>query len=265
MKIKSLSVYPVKSCRGVSKELLNIVDTGFEFDRQFMIIKSDGTFITQRRYPKLAQIEINIEDECISFFADGDKLKLTLRQEGEELDTIIWEDTLKSIDQGDEIANWLSSFLEIDCRLVSTSKDHPREVKEKYKEFGLESINFVDRLPFLLVTSASLSDLNNKMGITIPIDRFRANIVIENDVPWEEDSWKKIRIGNIYFNVVKSCVRCAIPTIDQSTGERMGAEPLKTLRTFRNSSKGVEFGRLLIQENTGNLNLNDEVEIIEIY
>ena len=78
------------------------------------------------------------------------------------------------------------------------------------------------------------------------MQRFRPNLVIENEVPFEEEDWKKLEIGGATFEVVKPCERCVIINIHQQTGEPYD-EPLKTLAQYRRqlklSEEKVVFGQ----------------------
>ena len=56
-KISDLFVYPVKSCAGVRMNEVAIVPTGFEFDRNWMVVDADGAFVTQREHPTLALVK----------------------------------------------------------------------------------------------------------------------------------------------------------------------------------------------------------------
>ena len=97
------------------------------------------------------------------------------------------------------------------------------------------------------------------------MERFRPNIVITGNKPFAEDTWKRIRIGNVVFENVKPCERCIFTTLDPNTAERSRkGEPLKTLAKFRLIAKeGVTFGVNLVAENEGTIHVGDEVEILE--
>ena len=128
-----------------------------------------------------------------------------------------------------------------------------------------DTVSFADAYPFLLIGESSLHDLNEKMGKPLPMNRFRPNFVIAGSEPFAEDSWKKVKIGDTVFHVVKACARCTVTTIDQQTGEKDGAEPLKTLATFRKKKGNVLFGQYLIAEKAGEIiKTGDKVEILEL-
>jgi hypothetical protein len=57
---------------------------------------------------------------------------------------------------------------------------------------------------------------------TLDEARFRSNIVIEGVKPWEEHTWfgRRIRIGEVEFDVVKHKTRCLATHANPRTGER---------------------------------------------
>jgi hypothetical protein len=124
-------------------------------------------------------------------------------------------------------------------------------------------VNFADGYPLLLISEASLENLNTRLDEPLPMNRFRPNLVVQGCAPYAEDSWNGIQIGDVRLHVVKPCERCAITTVNQLTAEK-GKEPLRTLATYRQSDGNVLFGQNLIHEGNGMLRVGDEVEILGI-
>jgi len=115
----------------------------------------------------------------------------------------------------------------------------------------------------LLATEASLADLNKRMNRSLPMSRFRPNVTIDGETPWEEDQWKRICIGELEFEVTHRCARCVVTTVDQQTGVKdPDGEPLKTLATFRRDADGVYFGQNLIPRLLGTIRVGDRVSVI---
>jgi len=85
-------------------------------------------------------------------------------------------------------------------------------------------------MPFLLISEASLGELNGRLAEPLPINRFRPNLVVSGGTAYQEESWYRIRIGSVLMRVVTSCIRCEMTTIDQKTASK-GVEPLETLGT----------------------------------
>ena len=127
-----------------------------------------------------------------------------------------------------------------------------------------DTVSFADGYPVLLIGENSLADLNEKLEKPVLMNRFRPNLVVKEADAFAEDKWKKIKIGDCIFYVVKLCDRCVMTTIEQSKGEKDGKEPLKTLAKFRTKNGKVLFGQNLIAENPGEiLKVGDKIEILE--
>ncbi len=125
-------------------------------------------------------------------------------------------------------------------------------------ELGSADVGYADGYPFLIASEESLNDLNSRMENSLPMDRFRPNIVVRGGLPFEEDSFGKFIIREILFDTVKPCARCPITTIDQLTG-KAGKEPLKTLAKFRFRDNAVHFGMNLVHSGIGTISIGDEL------
>ena len=123
-------------------------------------------------------------------------------------------------------------------------------------------VSFADGFPFLIISQASLDDLNSRLDSPVEMNRFRPNIVVSGSKPFEEDTWKEIQIGECRFQIVKPCARCEITTINQQTAER-GKEPLRTLATYRRDGNKVLFGQNMVALNTGKISVGDAVKILK--
>jgi hypothetical protein len=51
--IIELWCYPIKGCKGISLSGSKISNTGLQYDRIFMLVDSNGKFITQRTHPEV--------------------------------------------------------------------------------------------------------------------------------------------------------------------------------------------------------------------
>lgn len=276
MQVSGVFIYPIKSCRGIELEQAEVTPKGFACDREFTIVDETNKFITQRQYPNLAKIIVRLEKDAISLATEEGKIeplqfKPTLS--GKEIEIEIWRDRTVAIDQGDEVANWLQTALNLESnfRLVRQSAQHIRAVNPRYAIQGNEPVSFADGYPFLLVNTASLDELNRRLkesynddSQTIPMNRFRPNIIVDTNEPFAEDNWKVVQIGEVIFDLVKPCERCIITTTDQTTGQRNEMrEPLNTLSTFRQLNQvGILFGENMIPRNRGTVKIRDRVEIL---
>lgn len=148
----------------------------------------------------------------------GGKDSLVLR-------VVMQKDICYGIDQGNELADWLSEFLRESCRLVGSIEEYPRERPLASVLMGIPLL-FTDAYPVLVISEESLDDLNSRMPQPLPVNRFRPNIVVSACKPYEEDRWEQIRIGGVPLYGARQCVRCAITTIDQGYRcARQGTSP----------------------------------------
>jgi uncharacterized protein YcbX len=273
MHLAALHIYPVKSLRGLAVPSVGMDALGAVGDRRFLVVDPQGVFITQRSVARMAQVGAAIDASALALFADGHG-SLRVRREpdpGARLVAVrVWKsDGLRAEDCGDEAASWLSGALGTPCRLVRIGPAFSRPVKPAAARPG-DLVGFADAFPVLATSEASLGELNRRIGqagaAAVPMDRFRPNLVIAGCKPFEEDSWRRIRVGPIVFRAGGPCIRCLITTTDQLTGAR-GAEPLRTLATFRrdpDDPTSVWFGQNLVHESkAGALSVGDPVVVIE--
>ena len=264
MHVSALYRYPVKSCAGSSLEVADLGPRGIAHDREFMLVEpASGLFFTQRELPRMALIEPAREHCALRLRAPGmPDLTAPVLAAGQTREVLIWRDRCTAVDQGDEAAAWLSQFLRRPCRLVRMAEDHVRRVDPTYAVSEEDQVGFADGYPFLVISEESLADLNARLARPLPMNRFRPNIVVRGGTAYEEDRWRRVRIGGIEFHLVKACARCAITTTDQATAE-VGREPLATLATYRRSERGVLFGQNAIHAATGSIRIGDAVEVLE--
>jgi uncharacterized protein YcbX len=225
--------------------------------------------ITQRDLPKLALVEPTISGDSLILSAPGkSELCIPLEDRAQKMSPItVWSDTVKAHDEGDEAAEWFSDYLNVDVRLMRMPDDFVRRVDPYYSpEFA--QVGFADAYPLLLISEASLETLNEKLAArgkpSLPMNRFRPNVVVAGCEPFAEDTWKHFSIDGIPFEGVKLCARCVTTTVDQSRGEVLDKdEPLVTLATFRRAAGGkVMFGQNVVHRGLGTLNVGAFVEIM---
>ena len=265
--VTALYNYPVKSCRGTSVDEVQISPTGIEGDRQLMIIK-DGKFSNQKRLPKLAQvITKRIDGNTIEFSSAGNEpITHKIDSGGEEIVIDYYTNMVPVIDQGIELAEWVSLIVGHDVRVVALKSTFRRTVP--LEEFslvdGIDQSRFVDVAPILVTNTASLHDLNSKLDDPITMNRFRPNVVIEGLEAFAEDRVNTLEHGQLKLIRATYCERCAITCTDQETGER-NSEPLNTLKSYRHRENGyaggVMFGSYMGVEGTATLRVGDTLTI----
>jgi uncharacterized protein len=254
--VSALYVYPIKSCRGIRVQEWPVVARGFAADRRWMIVDARGQFVTQRELAQLALVNTALEADQLRLSAPGcPELVLPLTYEtGEPRAVQVWEDRAAGIVH--ELGSaWFSSYLEAPHELVYMPEQHQRQVNPARAKPG-DIVSFADAYPFMVLSEASLADLNSRLDVPITIERFRPNIVIGDSEPFAEDGFARVRMGEISFRGPKRCERCVITTIDVQTGER-GSEPLRTLAKYRLEDQKIWFGMNLIHDNIGVLRVGD--------
>ncbi|ETX09553.1 sulfurase [Marinomonas ushuaiensis DSM 15871] len=263
--LSKLAIYPIKSIHGITLQTSQVNEAGLLNDRRYMLVTPDGECVTGREFPKLTLIKAEqLEDGAWLLSHPTLVTELTLSPKslsGNYKNVVIWEESVQGEVALEEANIWFSSILAEPVELVYFSDKSVRFTSRKPDS----PVAFADGYPFLLTTQASLNELNRTCPEDIKMAQFRPNLVIEGNKPFEEDSWKRIKIGEVEFENVKPCIRCIFTTLNPETAERLKkGEPLKTLGKFRLlDKKGITFGINMIALNTGIINVDDKVEILE--
>lgn len=259
MHIAQINVYPVKSMRGTSIESATLCRYGVENDRQYMLVDDTGKMISQRECPKLALLLPRIVEghlwievpNSVDILVPAAPSSWT----DESVTVDVWGQQYIGVAASEVINVQLSEAIGRSCRLLAIRSDLFRTKRE---------VAFHDDAPILVISQASLDDLNSRMPTPVPMNRFRPTLVIEGSEAFAEDTWQSIAINGTTFRAVKQCVRCAITTVDQAEGGFRGPEPLKTLATFRRKKENVAFGAYFKPESTGReLRVGDELQVLE--
>ncbi len=263
MTLDALWRYPVKSLRGTPCARLPIGPRGPEHDREWMLVDADGRFLTQRQQPRMAQIAVTLEDDALVFEAPGrPPLRVARSGTGERLPVQVWNDRLEAQGMPPEADAWFSEWLGQACRLVHFPDDVRRAVDPRFARPG-DQVSFADGFPLLLISQGSLDALNQRLDQPVDMRRFRPNLVVTGCAPHAEDAWRRIRIGDLVFRVVKPCSRCPIPGLDPETGEKRG-QVLETLMQYRRGDDNkVYFGQNLLHDGEGELAVGMPVEVLE--
>jgi len=250
--LSQLAIYPIKSTAQISLQEAHISPFGLEMDRRWMLIDEKGVMLTQRKFARMCLIQSEIGDNTLSVSApDMQDLSIATDRASKTIEANVWNDTCNAQDCGDEAASWFSDFLKTPARLVFFPQNEIRQVDLDYAQQG-DITAFSDGFPYLLISQASLDDLNAKLDSPVSMSRFRPNLVVTGTDAFAEDSWKRIRIGDITFKLVKPCSRCVIPSIDPLTAEKSAAV-VKTLSQYRMHDHKIFFGQNIIAEGQGEL------------
>lgn len=269
MKIDSLYLFPVKSLQGHITDSLSLDRYGAVDDRRWMLVDAENRFVTQRRIRHMAQLRATVTPTGVRIqHRDGDEIEIT--QPGESapaLRVTVWDDAVLARDAGDMAAHWLSERLQTSVRLVAMGAEFHRPLAAPRAD---RQVGFADAAPLLVISQASLDDLNARLAEPVSMLNFRPNLVVSDCEPFAEDQWTRMivhtRDGPAAFECTHPCARCAIPGLDPLTGE-VRREPLRTLARYRRGEDGqVYFGVNLAPISgataTGTINLGDRVEAI---
>jgi hypothetical protein len=262
--ILEINIYPIKSCRGVSVETAIVGPRGLQGDRRYMLVDAKGRFLSQRQHPRMAQIAVTPAEHELLVNAPGrPSLSLPREMSGSRLCEVkVWRDTLEATLADAAVNHWFSAFLGFDCGLVYMADTQHRAVGNAAAEFD-DEVSFADGAPLLLISQASLQDLNSRLQVPVEMRRFRPNLVVSAAVPYAEDDWRRVAVGEAEFAVAWSCARCIMTTVDPDTGVKdPGGEPLNTLRSYRRVGSGVLFGQNLLPRKFGAVRVGDRVRII---
>jgi hypothetical protein len=267
-RVTRLFIYPIKGAAGIEIDAAELDDFGFRHDRRWMVVSPAGMFLSQRAHPRMTLIRVTLREDALSLGApdmtpcDVPIPDPTYQFPNAQRRVTVWRDTVDAISAGPEPALWLSRFLGIDCELVWMPPASRRPVG-RAPFTGMGRTSFADAYPFLLVSAEAVTELAGRIPTpVITVHRFRPNIVVAGAGAHAEDGWRWIRVGTTRFFVAKPCARCAVTTVDPTTGVR-GTEPLRTLAAYRAREGEVYFGQNLIHEATGRLRVNDVVEVLE--
>lgn len=268
MQISSLHIYPVKSGQGISLKTADMRPRGLAYDRRLMIVDSDGQFLTQRQFPKLATLKTAFAEDQLMVAWPGQDALCVQATTSQRVDVRVWRSNLSAVAMKDALNTALSNWLEKPVTLVKMDGRSEREADPNWVD-APSPVSFADGYPILITNRASLDALNAHIleqgGHPVPMSRFRPNIVVNGDAPWAEDGWKQITIGDVVLDLVKPCIRCIMTTLDQSTGEKQGKEPLRALKALRSSKdarlNGVLFGWNAVPRKCGTIAVGDRVEI----
>lgn len=187
----------------------------------------------------------------------------------------IWGETITATNMGLHVPAEFKQYIGCSQPLTLFRINHEREIfrsAPRKEQLGWQPITgFADAFPLHLAGLASVHKVSKDQPAGSPIltaQRFRANVYITGTPPFEEDEWLRVQIGNKAYYVNCRCVRCTIPNIEPTTGERSLTQPRKTLREKRNVDRGAPgegcLGvNMVPAEQTGSIKVGDSMQVLE--
>ncbi|MCO6524968.1 MAG: MOSC domain-containing protein, partial [Candidatus Schmidhempelia sp.] len=262
MILSQLSIYPIKSMVGLNLMQAKVDESGFEFDRQFMLCQPDGTLITARQYPQLLLLKPHLTKTGIVIFAPNNSTimihynEFSNYPESTNIGRHFFYSYLASI----KVNRWFSDYLQCDVQLRWLGNTSSRRVKH----FSTFPRPCADNHPYLLINQASFNNVKQRCRQPLTISQFRGNIIIDGSSNFAEDNWKTIKIGDVIFEVTKPCCQSIVTTVDVKTAQpNPNQELFSVLSTFRRREKGeIDFGIMMIALNQGIYQVGDKVELL---
>ena len=264
--LSALYIYPIKSAGGISVQSSDVGPRGLTHDRRWMVVDASGRPITQREFPKMRLIRLAQAGNAWQVDAPQmPSLSVPHRPQGKRRQINMWGTPLSAVSVSAEAAEWFGQYLGSDADLVYLPSDVQRFQPAERPYNSL--LSFVDGNPFHLITEVSLADLNARINRQVSAHEFRPNLVISGGEGYQEDFWRRIRVGGLGFEVVESCARCSIVNVNEEG--KLVAEPLRTLARTRQIDKAVPFGQHLVQDapqeqRGGWLQVGNAVEVLEV-
>jgi hypothetical protein len=176
-------------------------------------------------------------------------------------------DEFDAVDQGDEVAGWLSTVLGRDVRLIAPHD--PWQINFPVPQMALlheqPKQSFTAASPVGLANQASLDDLNTLVDTPVPMDRFRMNVVVDGLDAYTEETVHSLGNDEVELLQVSPAERCLIITTDQRTGERPENNLMATLSKYRSKPKeerfgsGLKFGNYMTVGKEGTLRVGDRL------
>lgn len=273
--------FPVKSCAGEELVAAAVQPWGLEGDRRWMLVDASGETVTARSHPRMLLVRPRITPEGLVVSASGHDDLAVATPHGPHTDVTVFGRTPFAAALADGGAHaWFSDVLASPVRLVHADDPQRRRANPAYAGADVP-MAFADGYPLNVGSQASLDELNRLIAEGpraaeggLEMVRFRPNLVVDGEEPWAEDGWRRVRVGEVVFRVVKGCDRCAIPATDPRTAERF-KEPTATLARHRRWDGAVWFGVQLVTETANGdlgdrgdrvppvLRVGDEVEVLD--
>lgn len=266
IQVSNICTYPLKSATGVSLQFSQLTQKGLAHDRHWALVGSDHAVITAREFPKLLALKPKLTSDGLRI-SYKDKNVLTIPYspgKKEVIKVTVFENAATAVVLPEAINVWFSDYLQTPCQLVYMDKHCHREILAENGGKSGDVVAFADECPLLLLSGASIADLNSRLAHPVTLRNFRPNLVIQGCDAYDEDSWQSVHIGECRFDVSQRCQRCVFTTIDPDTQVRhKKQEPLRTLATYRrHPAGGVAFGVHLIPRKLGIIRLGDKLEIL---
>jgi uncharacterized protein YcbX len=268
--LSAINRYPVKSCRGHRLPTATVEPWGLAGDRRWLVVDDDGQGMTAREHPRMLLVTPTPSADGGLHLESPDAPPIEVAvPHGEIVPVKVHSSALAGTPAALDACAWFSKIVGESARLIYLDDPTRRQPNPRFA-LPTDYVSFADAYPLLLATSASLAQLNDWIADgpradegPLPMTRFRPNVVVDGTAPWEEDGWRRIRIGTAEFRVVKGCDRCVMTMTDPDTALR-SKEPIATLAKYRRWDGETWFGMNIIPDTPGaEIAVGDEVVVLD--
>ncbi|XP_063040691.1 mitochondrial amidoxime-reducing component 1 [Engraulis encrasicolus] len=275
--VSQLLLHPLKSGKALQIATAECLRMGLKYgelrDRQWLVVTEDGQMVTGRQEPRLVLLQMTAEGLNICLNApDMEELKVPLHQPSNNImDCRVFGADIQGRDCGDEVSEWLTRYLASDKTFRMVHYEPHMKARQSAKIARPfppdEEVAYPDAAPVMLLSEASVQDLNTRLDKDVTVARFRPSIVVSDCEAFSEDTWHEIQIGSVRMKRVMACGRCVFTTVDPETGVISRKEPLDTLKGYRQCDPSLKtlhktaplFGQYYIVKQTGVLHVGEPV------
>ncbi len=243
MRLVGLNVHPLKSGAIRPVRSIDVLPGGLRGDRRWMVVDGDGCMVSAREVHRLFHVVADTPDTD-----PGVASALRLRMAGlpdlhldvpsaEPEPVRLFSLDLRAVAAGADADAWVRAALgRDDVRLVWCDDPTRRTLQPGFSRPG-DHAAFPDSFPVTVASLASMRQLDDwileralELGEQppepLPIERFRANLVVDGDEPFAEDRWTALTVGGC--EVPGGQARRPLRDDDDRHGladDRQGADP----------------------------------------
>jgi uncharacterized protein YcbX len=263
--VAALARFPVKACAAEPLDAADLGVAGLPHDRSMAVVVGDE-IVTQREHAVLSTVRPTLDDDSLRLTLTGPdgtgSVTGVVRLDGARRRVTLFGEPVEVVDQDAGLSGWFSDVLGRPAVLVAA----PETTRRTSPGVVTGQTVLSDEGTVSLHSLASLASLNRLLAergeAAVPADRFRANLVLDGCAAHAEDRCDRVEVGDAVLRFAQTNGRCVVTTVDQSSGRRAGAEPLRTLSQVRRAPDGgVLFGVYLALERAGRVRVGDPVHL----
>ncbi len=274
MRLVQIGIHPLKSAAVRPVASASVHAAGLVDDRTWMVVDGHGRLVSAREEHTLLHV---VADTPATEPGLGSALRLrapglpdlaVARPDGPPVDVRLHSLDLTGL-PADAAQGWVRRALGLpDVSLVFCHDPTRRRLQPGFSEDG-DHTSYADGFPVTIASLASLSRLNDwiteralEVGEDPPepldVERFRPNLVVDGEVPFAEDGWSTLTVGDVPFRVAKMVDRCVMTTIDP-VSLTTAKEPIRTLARHRLIGGKTMFATHLVPLADGTIEVGDAV------